>query len=207
MDQRGVTLVEIVVAALAGSIVLFTLGLFYLDTQEAIEQGGYQAALQRQGTLAQQEMGRIILASSGLLAGICGPAGAGDSLPVQIPPNALADSPLSTNGGFVCLYLDSDEIRECRFTSVSDRACIDGSVRSLLNGAPIQRPIRAAISPGFTCTGTPPNPCVFSRVAGTAVDINFALCIQIDPSILPTCDARQMIAGPLTFQTRLTVRN
>jgi prepilin-type N-terminal cleavage/methylation domain-containing protein len=184
MDQRGVTLVELLVALLVGSIVLLGVGSFYLKAQDAIEQGNYQVAMQRQGTLVQQQMARIILASSGLLAGTCGPAGAADSLPVQIPANALFDSALS-GGGFVCFYLQSNQIMECRFASTSSTTCTSGSARSLLAGAPIRDPIQAAIPAGSTT--------MFNRVGGTAADINFALTAGV--------------VGPLSFGTRLTVKN
>jgi prepilin-type N-terminal cleavage/methylation domain-containing protein len=184
MNQRGVTLVELLIAILVSVIVVVALGSFYVKTQNAFNQANTQAALQRQGTLVQQEMARVVLAANGLLASTCGPVGATDSLPVQIPSNTLPDATLS-GGGYVCIYLASGQIVECRFTSPATTTCIANTARNLLLGAPIPDPVVGAIPAGLAV--------MFNRVGGTAVDVNFALTAGV--------------VGPLSFGTRLTVRN
>ncbi len=185
-SQRGVTLVELVIAMAIGVIVLLGVGAFYWQTTRAWQQAQAQTAIQRQGTLVQQEMARIILPSSGLLPGTCGPAsGVTDSLPVQIPASALPDSGLSS-GGFVCFYLSTaGQIVECRFASTTSTTCITDSARDLLVGAPIPDAVTGALVSG--------NTVVFTRVGGAAVEVDFAL------------SAGQV--GPLNFSTRLAVRN
>lgn len=191
MNERGVTLAELIVAMAIGVVVLLGVGSFYWQTTRAWQQAQAQAAIQRQGTLVQQEMARIILASSGLLPGTCGPTtGVTDSLPVQIPSGALPDPGLSS-GGFACFYLStSGQLFECRFTSTSSTTCISGSERDLLAGAPIPDAVQGALVQSTTL--------VFSsggavRSGGTSVDVDFALA------------AGQV--GPLNFSARLTVRN
>ena len=200
MNQRGVTLAELIVAMAVGVVVLLGVGSFYWQTVRTWNQSQAQAAIQRQGTLVQQEMARVILASSGLLPGTCGPtSGVTDSLPVQIPSGALPDpAPAGaaaalalSNGGYVCFYLNTaSQIVECRFTSTASTTCIANSARNLLAGAPIPDAVLGALVQGTTM--------VFSsgggvRSGGTSVDVDFALT------------AGQV--GPLNFSARLTVRN
>ena len=57
-EQRGVTLVEILVATAIFAIVAIAVGSFYVSTQRAFDYGSAQAFAQRQGTLLQEELQR-----------------------------------------------------------------------------------------------------------------------------------------------------
>ncbi len=191
MNERGFTLPELIVAMVIGAVVLLGVGSFYTQITGAWQQAQAQAAIQRQGTLVQQEMARIILPSSGLLPGTCGPTtGITDSLPVQIPAGALPDAGLSS-GGFACFHLNtSGQLFECRFTSTSNTTCISGSARNLLAGAPIPDAVLGALVQGTTLLFSSGGA---ARLGGTSVDVDFAL--TAGP------------VGPLNFSTQLTVRN
>jgi prepilin-type N-terminal cleavage/methylation domain-containing protein len=59
-DQRGVTLVELLVAAVVGAVVLLGLFSVYRATTTSFNQSSSRAFLQRQGTLALQNIARQV---------------------------------------------------------------------------------------------------------------------------------------------------
>jgi hypothetical protein len=64
-DQRGVSLVELLIAATIGTAVLASLLSFYLATARSLDQSSAQAALQRQGSLALDEIARQVRSAVG----------------------------------------------------------------------------------------------------------------------------------------------
>jgi prepilin-type N-terminal cleavage/methylation domain-containing protein len=64
MSERGFTLIELLVALLIGVIVFLAIGSFYLSTVRFYDQSSAQTTLQRQATLALEEMARQIRPAS-----------------------------------------------------------------------------------------------------------------------------------------------
>jgi prepilin-type N-terminal cleavage/methylation domain-containing protein len=59
-DARGFTLVEVIVASLATGVILAGLSVLYLSASRAFTESDSQAVLQRQGTLALEEIARQV---------------------------------------------------------------------------------------------------------------------------------------------------
>ncbi len=60
MNERGITLLELLVTLVVGSVVLLGAGSFYVATSRASRQDSAQTFLQRQGVLILEEMARQI---------------------------------------------------------------------------------------------------------------------------------------------------
>jgi prepilin-type N-terminal cleavage/methylation domain-containing protein len=60
MNERGVTLLELLITLAVGSVVLLGAGSFYIATSNASRQDSAQTFLQRQGVLILEEMARQI---------------------------------------------------------------------------------------------------------------------------------------------------
>ncbi len=73
MNERGVTLLESLIALVAGSVVLLGVGSFYVATSRSSGQDSAQTFLQRQGVLILEEMARQIRPATFLTrgAGLC----------------------------------------------------------------------------------------------------------------------------------------
>jgi len=73
MNERGITLLESVIAMAIGSVVLLGIGSFYVATARFSRQDNAQISLQRQGTLIIEEMARQIRPATFLTrgAGLC----------------------------------------------------------------------------------------------------------------------------------------
>jgi len=91
MNERGTTLVELLIATVVGSVVLLGIGSFYVATMRASHQDSAQTFLQRQGAMIIEEMARQIRPATAL-SGNCNGA---NSLQV-----------INSNGTF-CFYRDS----------------------------------------------------------------------------------------------------
>lgn len=117
IDQRGLSLVELVVAALIASVVAAGLFSAYLAAVRSFRESDAQAALQRQGALALEEISRRIRGaiSPGAISVVtCN--GREDSVQVM------------TTAGPVCYYA-SAEGALCEFREFGGRQC-----RNLLAG-------------------------------------------------------------------------
>jgi prepilin-type N-terminal cleavage/methylation domain-containing protein len=145
-DQRGFTLAELLVAAVVGAVVLLGMFSVYRATTTSFNQSSSRAYLQRQGTLALQEIARQAqrASASATVVGTCPPAGITPSLALTvidtIPPTPLPVAEIGT----YCYYPASsaNSLTACssstpctlweRFTQKSN-----GSIRSrdLLFGA------------------------------------------------------------------------
>jgi Tfp pilus assembly protein PilV len=77
--QRGVTLLELLVALLTFTLVAIAMGSLYASTQRSMDVGSAQAFVQQQGTVIQEELSRQIIPARQLLVGtsarVCGPTG------------------------------------------------------------------------------------------------------------------------------------
>jgi prepilin-type N-terminal cleavage/methylation domain-containing protein len=204
MRRSGFSLLELLIALLIASIMVLGVGTFYVETVRSWRQGQIQADLRRQADLAQQELARTVRAAVGLPSGSCGPVGARASLPVQVPAGVFRDPDPLKDGGFVCFYRDpaDDRFMRCRFESLALRTCSPGSLGNLLAGAPIPDPIRLTDfqrGPGGLQV-QPGTGLKFTREEATAVNVNFNVATFPEGEGLPE-------VGPLSFATRLTVRN
>ena len=151
MNPRGFTLVEVMLASVAGAIVLLGIGSFYISMVNAYKKGNDQAFLQRQATLIQDELARQILPAYQVTSGPCGGGTTTtNSLLVNLP-----------DGKFLCFYLQADQVSECDVAApTTKKDCVTGTVRNLLRGSPTS--LRAS---GLT----------FQQAGGSSVAISFQL--------------------------------
>lgn len=152
MNQRGFTLMEVLVASLVGAVVLLGIGSFYISMVNAYNRGNDQAFLQRQATMIQDELARRILPAYQVATGPCGGGTTTtNSLLVTLPDNK-----------FLCFYQQAEQMVECAVvTPAVTKVCAQGTLRNLLNGSP---------------TSLPAGGLVFQREAGgSSVAITFQL--------------------------------
>ena len=74
-DQRGFTVIELLLAVAIGAVVLMGVFSMYRATANALRESSSQAALQRQGALALQAITRQALRASSIAFNTCAPAG------------------------------------------------------------------------------------------------------------------------------------
>jgi type II secretory pathway pseudopilin PulG len=99
-NERGFTLLELLVATLSAGIVILGLASLYLATTGAFAQSASQASLQRQGTLTLDQVSQVIRRGNTLTTG-CAPAGTtGGSVGVTVTTVPA----LPTLDGFYCYY-------------------------------------------------------------------------------------------------------
>jgi len=70
-NEQAFTLIELLITSAIGVVMLLGLGSFYLSTLRIYEQGNAQTALQRQATLALEEMTRQIRPARALFLNTC----------------------------------------------------------------------------------------------------------------------------------------
>jgi Tfp pilus assembly protein PilV len=99
--ERGLSLVELLVAAMVATVVLGGLLSFYLATARSIGASAAQAGLQRQGTLALDEIARQV-------RGAVREAGS-DPIAYPVTCNGRLDSVrINTASGPICYYAGDD---------------------------------------------------------------------------------------------------
>lgn len=150
MSDRGFSLTELLVAAAIGAVVLLGIGTFYLSTLRFYEQSSTQAALQRQATLALEEMARQIRPAQALVLDTC--KGVANALRVR---NA---------GGDYCFYQDANN------QFIEDRPPPNGTW-NLLAGAPAT----LSLSPGSLTFCFDPPSCGGGVRSGPRVRIQFTI--------------------------------
>lgn len=123
VNNRGIGLLELLIATLVGVVMLLGIGSFYLSSVNFYEQSSSQTFLQRQGTMIMDEMAKRIRFGNGLVA-VANP-------PSDCPatPSLKVTQPDLTGLGFYCFYQSEDglllEMRP------------DGTDFDLLKGPPI----------------------------------------------------------------------
>jgi type II secretory pathway pseudopilin PulG len=179
------TLVELLVAVAMAGVIMIAVASFFWQTTRAWIASNTQIAMQRQGTLVQQEFSRVVLASNGVLPGICGPAGNVASLPLRVPAGTLPES--GSGQQHICFYWAANPgpIVQCPFNPAVNTLC-SSTGRDLLAGDPTNQTIRATA-------------VTFSVVNNSVVDFEFTL-EALD-------GANVVFAGPLRFATRAAIRN
>ena len=115
MDDHGYTLVELLVAGAIGVLVLLGIGSYYVSTLRFYDQSGSQSFLQRQASLAIEEMARQIRPATALTRGVCN----------GVDPNALG---VTNSLGVFCFYRNDSQLSE-------DRP--GGGTANLLSGSPV----------------------------------------------------------------------
>jgi hypothetical protein len=139
-DQRGLSLVELLVAALLTTVVAGGLFSAYVATTRSFGESSAQAALQRQGTLVLEEIGRQVrgaIEPKPLSAETCGgnPDCVERALAVSRLPaisveicNGYADSLLvRTDAGDICYYAREDGAL-CEYRKVTCRNLLAGGL-------------------------------------------------------------------------------
>ncbi|MBI4529746.1 MAG: prepilin-type N-terminal cleavage/methylation domain-containing protein [Deltaproteobacteria bacterium] len=121
MDDRGFTLIEVLVASVIGAVVLLGISNFYLSTLRLGDQSSSQTFLQRQASFIIEEMARQTRPACDLALNSGCPAT--PSLRVTQPGATGCDGPS------YCFYRSGDQLRELRI--------LDSSEFNLLNGSPV----------------------------------------------------------------------
>jgi hypothetical protein len=139
-DQRGFSVIEILLASLAGGIILLGLGSLYVAATRAFGEADSQASLQRQGTLALQEISRRIQ------------SGAGSGAITTATCNGQANSvQVTTPDGTFCFYAGpagtADTGKLCEYTVGGDGGCRDLLYGALQRRVPWSTQIALLIQP------------------------------------------------------------
>jgi prepilin-type N-terminal cleavage/methylation domain-containing protein len=115
MNERGSTLLELLIALAVGSVVLLGISSLYLATLRFSDQDSSQTFLQRQGVLILEEMARQIRPGTALTQGVCH----------NNNPNAFG---VTNSLGNFCFYQNGTQLSE-------DRP--GGGTENLLGGSPV----------------------------------------------------------------------
>jgi hypothetical protein len=128
-DEHGITLPEILVVSLVFLPVVLGLMFLFRDAARVTNEGTAASFVQRQGTLLQEEMARLILPGLGLPAGGCGGAATPESQEILRP----ADTPPTR----LCVFRDGGEaVPQIYVCTWNGAACSDR--RNLLAGSPVR---------------------------------------------------------------------
>src|SRR5262245_13489058 len=197
--QRGVTLIELLVAVFASSAILIGLGAFFWQMTSSSTINEAQVGMQRRASLIQQEFSRIVQGSDGVLAGTCGPSSTpGRSVPVHVPAKMLPETTTPTAAEkYFCFYFtgSAGDFVQCEFTSPSSTACSARQV-SLLSGEPSPRTI--TVTP-TTCAVTP---ALANAGFGVINNSLIRACFQ-----LQAVSGTKVLAGPLDYEVKASIRN
>ena len=197
MSQRGFTLVEVVVAAAALSIVLLGVGTFYLSSIRIEEENTAQTFLQRQATIVMDEMRKQVERACTDLAVPGSPCPTAPPAPLVLGCGGVPDSlqvSVPAPGGIevYCFKRDS--------SPNGTRLLVDrpgGNQWNLLSGAP------ATLT---TTTGTCPDAGGFCPTLivnnNTAKTLGAAITLRLRYRIPETSSFQTM-----TFTTTLAARN
>jgi Tfp pilus assembly protein PilV len=193
-DARGISLVEILIAAFISVIVLSAIGSLYVTSRRAFDFGVSQAYVQRQGTLLQEQIARWAKNSVGVQVVLCGGnTTTGRSLAIE-----------DANGAIRCIYqrpegADTDAGLFACSVNTWTANCSGGANYNMLNvmrsevatrlGAPLR--VRNTTFTRVTCIDhTPPGPCVADAIAlavtSPLVNVRFELTDNTIPNPQPT---------------------
>jgi hypothetical protein len=172
-DQRGLSLVELLIAAGVATVVLGGFLSFYLATARSIGQSTAQAALQQQGTRVLEDIGRQVRGAVG-----------DDAISFPLACNGVANSVLiTTTRGGVCYYAGNDGAL-CEFRGTGCRNLLgSGLTRIVLltQTAPPHPRCPAGVPAGKPCfimtpcpdTAPPGDPCL--ATARDRLHVRFAI--------------------------------
>jgi hypothetical protein len=141
-DQRGITIIEVLVTTLAAGIIFLGLGSMYVVTTRVYGESTSQASLQRQGTLVLQELGQRIRSGVGSTA-IASVNCNGQEKSVQVTTVDLT----------LCYYAGvkgtPDEGKLCEYGGAGCRDLLHGALRAR-DPKPIRLLIQA-VAPSPNC--------------------------------------------------------
>lgn len=165
-NERGFTLVELLVAAFLAGVVLLGASSLYVATTRAFDESSSQAALQRQGTLVMEELARQVRSATVITTTTC---------------NGHANSLQVTTAGVThCYYVDAGG-ELCQYSASTCRNLLAGSLRPRVPGSQAQL---TANSTSFTAT----------PVGANRADVTFRISDGLNPSmefkISLTCTGR-----------------
>jgi hypothetical protein len=172
--QRGLSLVELLVAAMLTTVVAGGLFSAYVATTRSFGESSAQAALQRQGTLVLEEIGRQV-------------RGAIEPMPGEKPPPRPALSVDTCNGnpdslwvrtatGEICFY-PRDDGALCEYRGTTCRNLLAGGLKTIeLWRQPAVPDLRCplGVPAGGLCFRMAPVPNILD-VPMTQVDLAFAI--------------------------------
>ena len=144
--QRGFSVIELLVAATIGVLVVGGLLSLYLATTRSFGESNAQVALQRQGALALDEIGRQVRRASAIALATCN----------GVPNSAQ----VSTPAGTVCYYADGSGAL-CEFWGTTCRNLLAGGLKSivlLVQPAPPDPRCPPGIPAGAPCFSVTWNP-------------------------------------------------
>jgi len=186
-DARGVSIVELLIAAFISVIVLSAVGSLYVTSRRAFDFGVSQAYVQRQGTLIQEQIARWAKNSTGVQVVQCGGnTTPGRSLAIeeasgtrrciyQNPEGADTDADL-----FACNI--GDWTAGCTGGLTSNMLALTPSEVATRLGAPLR--VRNTTFTRVTCID--PGPCgsgaVGLSVTSSLVDVRFELTDNTIPN-------------------------
>ncbi|MCI0547805.1 MAG: prepilin-type N-terminal cleavage/methylation domain-containing protein [Candidatus Rokubacteria bacterium] len=137
-DQRGISLIELLVASSIFALVAAALGMLYLSVGRAYDTGSGQAYIQRLGSLIEQDLSRQISAASEVSVRVeerCGPADAASWIRFISPVPGQPDTRRC-----VFVYQDAaagdsfDQLYLCTLGAGSE--CQGGTATNLLRRGP-----------------------------------------------------------------------
>jgi prepilin-type N-terminal cleavage/methylation domain-containing protein len=153
MNERGVTLLESLIALVVGSVVLLGVGSLYVATSRSSGQDSAQTFLQRRGVLILDEMARQIRPATDLTRGAGLPLCRGDDINTLKATNSL---------GAFCFYRAntcSQTIKPCSTTADCPQGeiCLSnspqlledrpgGGTENLLAGSPVPLTVSSFVS-------------------------------------------------------------
>ena len=179
-DARGVSMVEILIAAFISVIVLSAVGSLYVTSRRAFDFGVSQAYVQRQGTLIQEQIARWAKNSTGVQVADCGGnTTSGRSLAIQ-----------EASGTMRCIYqnpegADTDADLFMCVIGTWTAPCTGGLTSNMLSMTPSEvatrlgAPLRVRNTTFTRVTCIDPGPCVADAVAlsvtSSLVNVRFEL--------------------------------
>jgi type II secretory pathway pseudopilin PulG len=158
-SQRGFSLVELLVAAMAATLVIAGLLSLYVATTRSFGESNAQVVLQRQGALALDEIARQVRQASAIRLADCNGV-----------PNSVQ---VSTLAGTVCYYGD-DSGALCEFWGATCRNLLAGGLKSVVlltqSATPDPR-CPSGIPAGAPCFSVAPN----ATYPTSQIDVAFAI--------------------------------
>lgn len=163
-NERGYSLIELTISAFVGSIALLAVFSIYLASTRAFAESDTHAQLQRQGTLALEEMTRQIRSAS--------PPAAGVPAITTVTCNGFPNSVQVTNAGGTYCYYAGAAGELCEYHNGACRNLLAGSLKpAFIMTQPIGGDARClpltAVAAG--------SPCLFVTAASNTVLVAFTV--------------------------------
>lgn len=172
-EQRGFSLVELLVAAMLATVVAGGLFSAYVATTRSFGESSAQAALQRQGTLVLEEIGRQVRGAIEQSGGTPPPPPALSVATCDGNPGSLW---VRTAAGDICYYARADGAL-CEYRGITCRNLLAGGLKTITLlrqpdlPAPADPRCLPGVLPGALCFRLAPVPLG----APTQVHLDFAI--------------------------------